>query len=534
MLRAAIYARFSSDKQSEKSIDDQVALCRTVCAREGLTVVAVYDDRAISGASTVNRLGWQRLMRDARADKFDVVVAEALDRISRDQEDLAGIHKRLRFASIAIRTAHDGVASELHIGVKGMLGALYLKDLAEKVRRGQAGVLRDGRIAGGKSYGYRTIPGKPGEFEIEEAEAAIVRRIFDDYRAGSSPRDIAAALNREGKRGPRGGDWNASTIAGSRKRLNGIIQNELYVGRIVWNRQTFIKNPDTGKRISRENPRDQWMASDAPHLRIIEQEVWDRVQARRQERGGPHRYERGRPTHLLSGLLKCGCCGSSYVAAGSGGQMYCSRRRETGLCSNGTSVNRGRVEHRVLEGIEKHLAAPELIAEYVREYHRAFRALQLEEGGKRRELEHRLAKVSTAIEKAIDVLLGDAPSRGVKERLASLEAERETIEDELAALTKSPVVFHPNAGEIYRTRIGELKRQLAEADEENRAAAIESIRSLVEKIVLHPRGKHQPVDLEIHGQMAGLLAISEQSGHSSPPQRVLVAGIGFEPMTFRL
>ena len=96
-----------------------------------------------------NRLGWQRVMRDARAAKFDVVVAEALDRISRDQEDLAGIHKRLRFCRIEIRTVQDGTAEEIHVGIKGLLGALYLKDLAQKTKRGQAGVIRDGRHNGG-------------------------------------------------------------------------------------------------------------------------------------------------------------------------------------------------------------------------------------------------------------------------------------------------------------------------------------------------------------------------------------------------
>jgi predicted site-specific integrase-resolvase len=130
--RTAIYARFSSDKQSERSIDDQVALCRTYCERNELSVVGVYDDRAISGASTVNRLGWEKLMRDARGGKFDVVVAEALDRISRDQEDLAGIYKRLRFVGIEIRTVQDGKAEEIHIGVKGLVGALYLKDFARR------------------------------------------------------------------------------------------------------------------------------------------------------------------------------------------------------------------------------------------------------------------------------------------------------------------------------------------------------------------------------------------------------------------
>ena len=231
--RAVIYARFSSDKQSERSIDDQVALCRVCCEREGLLVSEVYDDRAISGASTANRIGWLRLMRDASAGKFDVVIAEALDRISRDQEDLAGIYKRLRFMQIELRTVQDGKAEEIHVGVKGLLGALYLKDLAQKTKRGQAGVIRDQRHNGGRSYGYRSVPGKPGRREIVEVEASVVRRIFDSYAAGRSPRDIAAALNREGVPGPRGGPWNASTVAGSRKRANGILQNALYIGRIV-------------------------------------------------------------------------------------------------------------------------------------------------------------------------------------------------------------------------------------------------------------------------------------------------------------
>ncbi|MDO9439351.1 MAG: recombinase family protein, partial [Beijerinckiaceae bacterium] len=177
-LTAAIYARFSSDKQTDRSIDDQVALCRRVCEAEGLVVVAVYDDRAISGASLHNRLGMQRLMRDAARGKFEIVVTEALDRLSRDQEDLAGIHKRLQFAGIDIRTAHDGIAGAMHIGIKGLLGSMYLKDLADKTRRGQAGVLADGRHNGGRSYGYRMIPGRKGELEIVEEEAEVVRRIF--------------------------------------------------------------------------------------------------------------------------------------------------------------------------------------------------------------------------------------------------------------------------------------------------------------------------------------------------------------------
>ncbi len=299
---AAIYARFSSDKQSERSIDDQVALCRLFCEREGLSVVRVYDDRAISGASTQNRLGWLRLMRDANAGRFNVVVAEALDRISRDQEDLAGIYKRLRFKEIEIRTVHDGTAGEIQVGVGGLLGALYLKDLAHKTKRGQAGVVRDGRHNGGRSYGYRAVSGQAGILEIQNTEAAIVRRIFECYASGKSPRDIAAALNREGIPGPRGGPWNASTIGGSRKRANGILQNALYNGRIVWNRQHFVKDPETGRRISRPNPESEWMTAHAPQLQFIDDDTWTRAQSRRAERGGECKRQATRPRRLLSGL----------------------------------------------------------------------------------------------------------------------------------------------------------------------------------------------------------------------------------------
>ena len=109
MIRAAIYARFSSDRQNDRSVDDQIASCRELCAREGFTVVLTYRDREISGASTVNRPGFQDLMRAAEALRFDVIVAEDVDRISRDQGDWHTARKRLDFLGIAIHTASGKV-----------------------------------------------------------------------------------------------------------------------------------------------------------------------------------------------------------------------------------------------------------------------------------------------------------------------------------------------------------------------------------------------------------------------------------------
>ena len=111
-------------------------------------------------------------------------------------------------------------------------------------------------------------------------QAAIVRRIFAEYAAGSSPKAIARALNREKVSGPRGRDWAASTIHGQRRRGNGVLNNELYIGRIVWNRLRFVKDPETGRRVAWFNPESARITCDVPELRIIDQALWEKVKAR--------------------------------------------------------------------------------------------------------------------------------------------------------------------------------------------------------------------------------------------------------------
>src|SRR5688572_26114368 len=117
-MRAVIYARFSTDLQNAASIEDQVRVCRERIEHDGHGLARVYEDRAISGA-TLARPGIQSLIIDAAKGKFDLVYAESLDRISRDQEDVAGVYKRLRFADTRIVTLGEGEISELHVGLKG-------------------------------------------------------------------------------------------------------------------------------------------------------------------------------------------------------------------------------------------------------------------------------------------------------------------------------------------------------------------------------------------------------------------------------
>jgi DNA invertase Pin-like site-specific DNA recombinase len=274
------------------------------------------------------------LLEEAKRGKFDYLIAEALDRLSRDQEDIAAIYKRLRHFDIHLLTLAEGEISELHVGLKGTMNALFLKDLALKIRRGQRGRVEAGRIPGGSSYGYRIIRQlradgsiSTGEREIDPSRAAIIQRIFKEYADGMAPRQIAARLNREAVPSPRGGQWNASTINGNRRRRIGILNNELYLGRIIYNRQRFLKDPETGKRVARPNPEHEWITKEVPKLRIIEDDLWERVQALKRRYSSRWGNKRQSKKRLFSGLLKCGCCGGGRTIS-RGDRYYCSARRE--------------------------------------------------------------------------------------------------------------------------------------------------------------------------------------------------------------
>ena len=310
-MRAAIYARFSSELQDQRSITDQVALARKYVETRGLTFTQTYSDAAISGASTLNRPGLQSLLADALVGRFNVIVTESLDRLSRSQADIATLYEKMTFLGVHIETLADGRINEMHVGLKGTMSAMFLKDLAQKTRRGQVGRVKAGRIPGGKSYGYDVV--RRGEERglrtIKAYEAEIVRRIFKEYADGKGSMAIVVDLNKEGVAGPRGGKWSASCMLGSPKRLNGLLNNELYKGTIVYNRQRFMKDPTTGTRVARENPQSEWQRQEVPELRIIDQPLWDACR-----RGAS---ESGRRISIISGGRNgcCPACSSAPAAA---------------------------------------------------------------------------------------------------------------------------------------------------------------------------------------------------------------------------
>ena len=579
-LRAATYARYSTDLQSNASIEDQQRVCQRLITDRGWMLALAYSDAGISGASLM-RPSYQRLLQDARNGKVDVVVSEGLDRISRDQEHIAAFYKQMKYLGIPVVTIAEGEISEIHIGLKGTMSALFIKDLAQKTHRGLEGRARKGKSAGGISYGYSVTrafnaDGTPvtGERDIIPEEAAIVARIFREYDTGHSARAIAARLNEEGISSPRSnkgsGTWGPSTISGKWKRGTGILNNELYIERLIWDRLNYAKNPETQRRQSRLNDVEGLVNEAVPHLQIVDDALWQRVKARQAAiredmnpagvKGGNTRPENARrPNYLFSGLLVCGCCGASYTLINKT-RYGCAGARNKGeaICSNRATIEREVVEDRVLTGLRDSLLHPELIATFVEDYRRAFNAEAAGADAAREKARRDLGQIDKKIRGILAAIEDGMYQPSMKDRMVELEAEKATLQ---RSLEHSPepltLRLHPSLSDLYRSKIRNLASALQEPG--LKMEATEALRGLISEVRMIPDAYalngHR---IALAGELAGLLSLGEtqntRSGMAtgcsvtmvaggrgkrfSPDQiphcEALVAGVGFEPVTFRL
>ncbi len=518
MTRAAVYARYSSNNQRDASIEDQVRQCKSRIEKESWTLTQIYSDAAISGATTL-RPGYQKLLEDARAGAFDVVVAEALDRLSRDQEDVAGLYKRLTFANVTLITLAEGEISELHVGLKGTMNALYLKDLAQKTKRGLEGRVRQGKSGGGKAYGYDVIrrtdaEGIPihGERRINEAEAAVVRRIFEEFATGHSPRAIARRLNADGVSGPGGRPWRDTTIRGHHTRRTGILRNDLYAGRQVWNKQSYRKDPTSGKRLARPNPESEWIVMDVPELRTVDPDLWDRVQTRLEGIRNSARvanarktrfWESRRPRHLLTGLVRCGECGHPLAAVGKD-YLACGTARSTGTCANRRGIKRQHLEHLVLDALKKNLMAPDLVEAFIKAFHEEVNKqrhrIDMAVDHKRKELR----EVTRRLDGLYEAIADGLRTPGLKGKLEELEARKAALEDDLSDAAPPAPRLHPNLAGLYRRKVENLHQALN--DPASRTEAADILRDLIEVIAI--KATDDGFEVELIGDIANMVELA--------------------------
>ncbi|WP_088937757.1 recombinase family protein [Rhizobium sp. N122] len=529
MKRAVFYGRFSTDLQNDKSVEDQFSLCQDFAARLGVTIVKQYSDRAKSGASMFGRPGLADLMMAAERGEYEILITEHTDRVSRDIADLADIHKRLKFRNIEMQCVNGGLMDTAQIGLYGIVGQMQREEGARKVKRGMTGVVRSGRNPGGKAYGYRPIQGQKGELEIVEEEAAIIRRIFDMYAAGLSARTIAKALNDEGVPAPRGKQWNASTINGNSNRGNGILRNPIYAGQIVWNRVHMVKDPSTGKRVSRVNDDSAVETIDAPHLRIIDDKLFRLVRDSKTERTGAAARSAPKNKRLLSGLLRCECGGSLSIIGTdrSGPRVQCTVNKESGSCPNDARYYVEKIERDVMDRLREMFADTSYIDAYVTEYQAESKRLAAERRNSRGSTERALADVQERINRLLDqVARGTIEEEDVLSMLPPMKAERARLKAELDAQEPPTNVIEikPKAVTKFREDVESLAEILKQRGAEPTPEMARSFREVISGIIVSRRKPGEAYHYEIRGWLEGITGPDLSSV-------LLVAEEGFEPPT---
>ena len=463
-MKVCIYSRYSTNLQDQTSITGQQRNCEELAKLNGWKVVKKYSDEAISGTDN-SRPGYVQMLADSEAGKFTAIIVDETSRITRSPGELPRMLGLLEFRNQFLM---DTKGFDSRDETAGMLAAIYggmdsfeLRKIRDRTHRGLRERHKAGFSAGGKTYGYSTelldaqdVSSKKAHVVVE-SDADIVREIFSRYADGESPKAICNDLNRRGIPSP-GSDWKRTkrrcngwvhtALVGSAKMYTGILRREMYIGCVIWNRRKSKKVPGTSRRIFELRPESEWEIQEHPELRIIDDVLWERVQARlantRKKVHKNNKRGRGRPSrYLLSGLLKCGECGANFIMGDS--RAYgCSSHTNGGnhLCDNSIRVKREVAEDALLKNVRERLLGDDVIR-YVQSSVR----VAIRESRKQANLDSTLVDqllvkrrgINEKLERIADAIESIGISDTLRDRLRQLEQDKTSIESEIADAKKA-------------------------------------------------------------------------------------------------
>ena len=525
-MRCACYARYSTDLQREESIEDQMRNLRNFAEARSWHILPgrVYADYGISGAS-IDRPMLKAMIAAAlvKPVPFDVILVDDTSRLSRNLAEAMQLKQQFEFAGIRLIAVSQGVDSaddqaDVIWTVHGLVDSLFLKELAKKTHRGMEGLALRGLHTGGRCYGYRSVPAEGGgaRLTVFEPEALVVRRIFEMSANGVSLKKIAKTLNAEKVRSPQPGtkkrydSWAPSAV-------REMLRRDLYVGKVVWNKSRKVKVPGTNKRVRRPRPESEWKVTFCPELRIISDELWNRVQQRiqftlktygRNLRGMCNRNAASQ--YLLSGFLKCGECGANLVVVKGRASKYasygCPQHYSRGACNNSLRIGLEKIEKEVFEHLQKEVLRPDVVSLAMQETKleiekltRDSREMSNHRESRRKELETELRNLTTAVAKAA----------GNTSFLLEAIADREA---ELREIKRAFTVDQPKPVQL-----------VLEGLEDHVMGAIPNIRELAQSDV--PRAK---VELGKHVDQIVLTPEPDHSGYLIEGQWTLVGSDNFQ------
>ena len=520
-MRTILYARFSSDLQNPLSTADQLAAMCERADREGWTVIDTYSDDEISGRAGIDEMqrpGLNAMLTRVERGDIDQILAESTDRVARHIGDAHAVREHLEHFGARLFTLADGHVDEIVGTVKGLMDARFLKDLADRIRRGKKGAHGRGLNSGGRAYGYRVIKkiGEDGELvrgllEIDDAQAAIVRRIYDETIAGVSARAIAKILNDEGIPSPGGKLWSTYAIHGSRGRATGILRNTLYRGVMAYGRTRRQYHHRTRKRLARINPADQWRFTAVPHLRIVSDEQWDAVAAiyAPDQNKVSRQPAQARPKRLLSKLGKCGECGGTWSVIGPD-KWGCTNHRDKGVCTNARIITTHVYEAQVLGQLKAVLLDADAVALFVDRYNAGIRMRKAEASTNRAPLERKASALRDRIARIADAIAdGAGEFSEFKDRLRAARADLAGVEQQLKSLNDEiPLELSSGTADRYRDYIAELDTALTTGGVARERAA-RAIRELIDTITINPSAEKRGVTITVTGQLANIINLAK-------------------------
>jgi DNA invertase Pin-like site-specific DNA recombinase len=536
------YARYSTDRQNEVSIETQVELGKNFVERQGWKLAEIYSDAAVSGTSFTYRPGIQQLLAHVRREKIDVVLCVTVDRLSRDVEHSSKILKELRYRDVELWTVQAGQqVTDMELSLRAVLSHELVEQIRYRTREGMKTAVRKGKASTCLSYGYMLSKRRDangdrvkGEREIDPAKAEVIRRIFEIYADGMSPRDIAVMLNKEGVPGPRGSKWLDTTIRGDVTCGTGLLNNESYVGRLIWNKRNYRKNPDTERRTARKNDASEWVLTEVPALRIVSDKLWQRVKDRQKEVGDRYDYGQSnrlnathRPAYLLSHLLECAECGGPYAISGKDRYSCTNRKKRLPIdeldgacCGNSKTIKRQELEQRVLDCLPVAFFSLDVF-DQISEDLIAIETAKFKRPEAEREQMRQNLKALKRQQENIVQQISDRAAEG-RPRLAALddtldrlEVERQSLEAEIAAFSsEGPDMtakvealrqrYNPEQTELQMRRFVNIARD--GKDEAAKQMLMPVVRQMIQKVVIGPAPGHQPASLQVHGLIASILA----------------------------
>ncbi len=425
-IRAALYARRSTDEHQVESLDTQLDNGRRFALAKHLTLDPLheYTDTASRAEFAPRRRPGFAALRDAALEgRFDVIIVRDDSRLGGDMLRVATFAQEVTDAGVRIvfyasgeEMVLDSETTRLMAVMRGFASESERRKISSRTRESAERKARRGLVAGGVVYGYRNVPAPDGAGrvrEIDEKQAAVVREVFERYAAGEGLRTIGKALTERGIASPRAGKRGIGAWVPS--ALHAILRRPLYIGRMEWGH--VHKTYKSGTRMRTTKHGHEVVVVDVPHLRIVSNELWEAVQARVRAQEAPEK-QGGRPaTYLLSGVLRCGEC-SGPLTVINGKQSYeaikvyaCCRRRDRGgtVCASTLRREIGAVDGAVLGWVRREVLTEEYVAAIVAEARRCVAERASTHEGELEQLERQAKKLRAEVDKFAELAL-EAPA----------------------------------------------------------------------------------------------------------------------------